>query len=67
MQEKPTATESSSQQQNYSTIRMEQLSPSRPSSSRARISAEQKEKKPRRGEEGKGELAKGNDDGSRRL
>ncbi|KAB2612522.1 soluble inorganic pyrophosphatase 1 [Pyrus ussuriensis x Pyrus communis] len=63
--EKPTATESPPQQQNYSTIRMGQLSQS--SSSRARISAEQKEKKARRNKEGKGELAKGNDGGSRRL
>ncbi|RXI00477.1 hypothetical protein DVH24_000711, partial [Malus domestica] len=39
---------------------MEQLLPSWSSSSRARISAEQKEKKARREEEGKGELARGN-------
>ncbi|RXH71670.1 hypothetical protein DVH24_025171 [Malus domestica] len=39
----------------------------RSSSSRAQILAEQKEKKARREEEGKGELARGNDGGSRRL
>ncbi|KAM1433057.1 hypothetical protein ACFX1R_016390 [Malus domestica] len=66
-QEKPTAIESPPQQYNYSTSRMEQLSPSRPSSNRARISAKQKEKKARRKEEGKGELTRGNDGGSRRL
>ncbi|KAM2107180.1 hypothetical protein ACFX1Q_024189 [Malus domestica] len=66
-QEKPTATKSPPQQQHYSTSRMEQLSPSLPSSSRARISAEQKEKKMRREEEGNEELARGNDGGSRHL
>ncbi|RXI05746.1 hypothetical protein DVH24_017788, partial [Malus domestica] len=53
--------------QTCSKKRMEQLSPWWPSLSRAWISAEQKEKKTRREEEGKGELARGNNGGSRRL